>query len=153
MTGAAGLPLLHLSHGVSFALGASGKNLVVTIIALVKPDMERVAEIDFTGIRQIKRDIFYADMTPIPATSDTEGNICVMTGTAGAVFLHLPHGVSATPFAPGKYSAVTVCTDIHLFCRVSMNCMAETCRHFRETDIRCALMAFLAIPSYRKSFS
>ena len=136
MTGAAGFPLLHLSHGVDFALGASGENLVVTIIALVNTDMECVAEFDFTGIRKVKGHIFYTVMTFVAAAGDTEGNIRIMTGTAGAVFLHIPHGVSAAPLAAGKYAAVAVCTEIHLFCSVSMNLMAEECRHLFKTDVR-----------------
>ena len=152
MTGAARLPLLHLSHGIDFTLGASGKNLVVTIIALVKPDMEGVAEIDFTGIWKVKRDIFYADMTSVTAASDTESNICVMTGAAGAVFFHLPHGVSATPLAPGKNAAVTVGADVHLLCRVSMNFMAEKRRHLCEADVRRTFMTFITIALYGESF-
>lgn len=136
MAGAAGFPLFHLRHGIGFALGSGGKNTVVTIIALVKTDMEGVAEIDFAGIGEIESDIFNADMTSVTAASDTEGNVCVMTGATGEVFLHFSHRIPAATLAAGKNSAMTVNADIHVFCRVSMNLVAEDCRHLLKSDIR-----------------
>jgi hypothetical protein len=136
MTGTAGFTLLHLSHGVTLALGTGSEDFIVAVVTLVNRDMKRVTEQYFPGIRKVKDHISYTVMTSVTAACDTEGNICVMTGTAGTVFLHIPHGVSATPFPAGKYTAVTVSTDVHLFYRVSMDLMAENCRDLLETDIR-----------------
>lgn len=40
MTGTAGLPLLHLRHGVTLALSSGCKDAVVAFIAFVHPEME-----------------------------------------------------------------------------------------------------------------
>jgi len=136
MTGAAGFSLLHLGHGIFFSLSAGGKDFVVAVITLVNPDMGGMAENDFAGIRQVKNDVCYTVMTSVTATRNTEGNICVMTGTAGTVILHISHGISATPLATGKDAAMTVGAVIHLFYWVSMNFMTEKCRNLLKADIR-----------------
>ena len=107
-----------------------------------------MAEQYFSGSWKVKDHICYTVMTSVTAACDTEGNICIMTGTAGTVFLHIPHGISAAPFTAGKYTAVTVCADIHFFYRVSMDLMTEDCRDLLETDIRQGSMTFLAITFY-----
>lgn len=148
MTGAAGFAFLHLCHGVGFTLGSSGKDFVVAIITLVDPDMERMAEYYFTRIRKIKSHIFYAVMASVTTASDTEGDICIMAGTARTVILHFPHGKPATPLATGKNTAVTISADVHVFYGVCMDLMTEKCRDLLEADIRRTLMTFLTIPFY-----
>lgn len=98
--------------------------------------MERMAEHYFPGSGQVESYLVYAGMTSVTAAGDTKSNTCIMAGATGAIFLHLPHGVSAALFTPGKYPAVTVRADIHIFCRIGVNLMAEDCRNLFEADIR-----------------
>lgn len=98
--------------------------------------MERMTEHYLPGSGQIESYLVYAGMTSVTAAGDTKSNICIMAGATGTIFLHLPHGVSAALFTPGKYPAVTVSTDIHFFDRIGVNLMAEGCRNLFEADIR-----------------
>lgn len=98
--------------------------------------MERMTERNFPCCGQIECYINYTGMTSVTAAGDTKSNICIMAGATGTIFFHLPHGVSAALFTPGKYPAVTVRTDIHFFDRIGVYLMAEGCRNLFEADIR-----------------
>lgn len=107
----------------------------MAFVALVNSGMKRMTEYYFSGSGEIKCYLFNAVMTSVTAAADAKGYICIMTGATGMILLHLPHGVSATLFAAGKYPAVTVRADIHFFDRIGVNHMAKSCRNLFKSDL------------------
>lgn len=153
MAGAAGLPLLHFRHGITFSLGTGGKDLVVAVVAFVHAGVKSVAEFDFPGIGQIENHRFRAVVAPVTTTGNIESYIAVMTGTAGAILLHLPHGKATAPFPSGENSAMAIGADIHLLLYIGMYLVAEKRRNLLEAYVRQAFVAFLTVPLDRKCFS
>lgn len=114
--------------------------------------MEGMAEHYFPGSGETECYIFHAAMASVTAAGNAESDSGIMAGATGTILLHISHGISATQFTPGKYSAVAVRADIHIFCRIGVDSMTEDCRGFCEAYIRFSQVTFLAITTHRESF-
>lgn len=88
MTDAAGLPLLHVIHGIAAVAVPGNEDLVVAVIAAVDAEMEIVTEYG-TGVPEPD---LLDGMAFVAAPLNGEGRLAVMTGAAGIAALHLCHG-------------------------------------------------------------
>jgi len=145
MARAAGEPLLHLGHGVGFSLCAGCEQFVVTVIAFIHTQVERMAELHLSCIGDIERYIFRAGMAPVAASGDTESYVRIMACSAGAVFFHLPHGMTGTIHPADEDATVTVDADIHLLFYIGVNLVAEKCRTRPEIHVWSSSMTLVAV--------
>lgn len=151
VTGTAGEALFHLLHGITLALGSGCENFIVTVVTLVHTEMKLMTELYFAGIDRLKGNILRAVMTAVTAPFHRKGNAGIMTGSAGKILLHLPHGVAFAPLAPDENTTVTVIADVHVFRFISMNRMTEERRFLFKADIRQPFVTAVAVTLHRKS--
>jgi len=150
MARAAGEPLLHLGHGVGFSLCAGCEQFVVTVIAFIHAEVERMAELHLACIGDIERYIFRAGMAPVATAGNAESYVRIMACTAGTVFFHLPHGVTGAVHPADENATVAVDADIHLLFCVGVNLVAEKCRTRPEIHIGSSSMTPVTVAARRE---
>lgn len=109
VAGAAGLALVHVSHGGLECAGLVGEDLGVAVGTLVHAEMEVVAEVCLAGIG-LEQDVgrLVAFVALVALTLDGEGIRAVVAAAAGFPFFHLGHGCLGCAGLVGEYLGVAV---------------------------------------------
>lgn len=123
MAGAAGFTRFHLLHtDLGFVFG-NAEDRRVALPAFVQACVRLVAEFDFAGILDYKRDVF--DWVAFAAGRKREGGLAgflvAVAGTAGLAAFHLLHSYSGGASGSAEYFRMAFTATVHL----GMNLVAE----------------------------